>query len=82
MSRAFRRGWVVAITFDDHAEDSDEPVSCILYGRVTKVHRRYVVVESWANPDPDAADDDIKQFTILKSTITHWDRLVPQGGTQ
>lgn len=75
---------IVAIRFDDHVEDSDEVYEFIAYGRVAKVTRKAITVDSWAMTDPESNRDDdrenIKSFTILRRVINSIDVLVARKG--
>ena len=74
----FRKGQVVEVEFLDHVEDSSTPLLFTLYGRIVKVDRKYLVVESWSYTDRDGDDGDtnVKTWTIVRSTITQAWRLV------
>lgn len=79
-------GDVVAIRFDDHVEDSDDVYEFIVYGRVAKVSRKAITVDSWALADPDSDRDDdrenIKSFTILRRVINSIEVLAVRGEAQ
>ena len=75
-----RKGDVVEIHFLDHVEDSHEPLLFYLYGRLIKVDKKYVVVESWAFPKVGGAEEgseNVKTFTIVCSTIEQLIKLIP-----
>ena len=66
----YKVGQVVAIRFWDHCENASEPADLTVYGRVGKVHEDYLCVDCWAYSDLDTAhDENVKRFTILRSTI-------------
>jgi len=71
------RGQVLAVEFDDHCEDDDEPMRFIVYGRVACVSRRHLVLDSWAHVDPERERDDgnVKRWTIVRSAIVRVDWL-------
>jgi len=63
-------GDVVAITFRDHCQGSDEPVTFIAYGRVSAKNKEFVTVDAWAYAHEYAArDQNIERFCILRSAI-------------
>ena len=72
MKKYFRKGKVVEIKFLDHVEDGDKPLLFSVYGRITDVHRKYVVIAAWIGEE---VDHNTKYWTILKSTIQEWYEL-------
>ena len=62
---------IVAIHLLDHCRDGDDALPFVVYGRVSKRTRTAFTVDSWANEDPEAErqDDNIDQFTIVRSAI-------------
>lgn len=64
------KGHIVSITFLDHAEDSDGPMECMVYGRLHKTTRQAYVVDSWVCDDPDAEKSSTKRFVILKRVVS------------
>ena len=70
-------GDIVEILFLDHVEDEHEPYPFLVYGRVAKLSKTAVTVESWANVDKPAppGDPNAKSFTIIKSTIERLSKL-------
>jgi len=78
MAKRFRRGQIVAVTFLDHVEDGSDPEEFTIYGRLAEVSRRHICVDCWAYVDSTKAhDDNVKRFTIVRSAIVTWDKLVP-----
>ena len=70
----FRRDMVVEVEFLDHVEDSGEPLRFTVYGRISGVHRKHLVIDSWAYTDDASsgdADSNVKRWTILRSTIVN-----------
>lgn len=68
--RRIKPGDVVAITFDDHTEGEVGLLTFVVYGRVHVVADRYVAVDSWAHPEPDAPrDENVGGYTILRDAI-------------
>lgn len=67
----FTVGEVVAVTFCDHVEDGDDVIEFVAYGRVARVTRGAVSLDSWAYADPATPHDaNVKRFTILRRAIT------------
>jgi len=74
-----RKGMIVAVTFYDHCEDSDKPIDFIIYGELVEVNRKYLVIQSWTYANPKTArDDNVKFWTIIRSTISKVTVLVPK----
>tara|TARA_Y100000034_G_C6651081_1_gene284966 strand:+ start:116 stop:343 length:228 start_codon:yes stop_codon:yes gene_type:complete len=66
----WKKGKIVSVLFRDHVEDASEPMDFVLYGRVGKVGRDYICIDSWGHADPDKGhDSNVKRFTILKKVI-------------
>lgn len=79
-----RTGDECRIVFDDHVEDSDTPLRFIVWGRVRKVGRSSITVDSWAFENPDDennTDHNVKRFTIVKRAIVSADRMVIERAT-
>jgi hypothetical protein len=79
MSR-IRKGDLVQLSFRDHAEGTDH-FEFTTYGRVQSQTRLAIVVCCWQYADtkkPVCAEDaNVIVHTILKSTITRIQKLVP-----
>lgn len=77
--KQFRKGMVVKVKFSDHVEDGSEPEEFIVFGQIAEVHRKYICVDSWkyAN-NVTEYDDNVKRFTLLRSTILEWKRLIEE----
>jgi len=64
----------VRVDFLDHAENSTEPIPCVVYGRVIKDAPAYFIIACWTFCDGHTLDADEvlanqHSYTILKSTI-------------
>jgi len=70
MAKRPRKGQVVDVHFWDHAEDSDGPAECHVYGRLHETTRHAYVVDSWVCDDKDAHESATKRFVILKKVTT------------
>ena len=71
-------GCLVGLEFWDHVEDLDVPIKCTAFGRLVKVDPAYYVIASWESGDQvDLNDINNKLFTILRSTITNTNVLLP-----
>lgn len=73
---------LLEIHFMDHAEDYDNVMSCIVYGRVTKTTPKSITVMSWdcINHDAGSHDHNNKVFTIVKRAITGVHKLERSNG--
>lgn len=77
--KPMRVGQIWQIEFLDHVEDGSEPLSLVVYGRLSVVTRKHVCIDCWAYADPAVAyDSNCKRFTILRSTITRQVRLLEE----
>ena len=67
----YKIGSIMALTLDDHAEDSNSVISVTVYGRVAKSDRRTVSLDSWEYTDTSLPyDTNEKRWTVLKSAVT------------
>ena len=65
-----RKGMVVAVEFDDHAESSDRPIRCRVYGKLVSIGRKHLVVTSWETmEDKVTAKLNDHRWSILRATI-------------
>ena len=72
----YRIGSMMMLTFDDHVEDGSAPIRCVVVGRVAKVTKEYVCIDSWYMDDPDTPyDSNTKRFTILRKVVIKAKRL-------
>lgn len=76
-----RKGDIAQISFWDHAEDSDEgPIKCVVWGYVASAKGSFYKIQSWRLPnDPEANEDNKKEFTILKKVVIDAITLAPKG---
>ena len=73
----YRKGQVVSIRFLDHCEDGSKPIEFIVYGRIGKVCKNCVCVDSWEYANTKQPyDTNEKRFTILRSAVLEVKRLV------
>ena len=62
---------IIEIQFLDHVEDGNSPIEFIVWGRVTKITKLAITVQSWSYADEKETDENnTKIFTILKNAIT------------
>ena len=67
----FRKGTIMAVTFDDHCKDGSAPITFTVFGRVSKVSKEFVCLDTWAYADTNVPyDDNVERYTILRKTIT------------
>lgn len=70
MSHKVKANTLVSIVFDDHVQGADEPMRCVVFGRVHSCNPKAITVKSWDYYVPTPAlDHNIETFTILQSTI-------------
>ena len=63
-------GQRVAITFLDHCEGSTKPIRFCVFGKVAKVGKESIAVNSWAYPNKDhKGDGNEATFCIVTSAI-------------
>ena len=71
-----RKGMVVAVTFNDHAMNTDKPPEFVAYGMISTVTPSTLIVDAWHYSDKEAArDDNVESFTIMRSAIKRVVRL-------
>lgn len=77
--KQFRKGMVVKVKFLDHVEDGSEPGEFIVFGQIAEVNRKYICVDSWKYANNGISyDDNVKRFTLLRSTILEWKKLIEE----
>jgi hypothetical protein len=77
--KQFRKGMVVRVKFLDHVEDGSEPEEFIVFGQIAEVNRKYICVDSWKYANNGISyDDNVKRFTLLRSTILEWKKLIEE----
>ena len=64
-----KRGDIVELTFLDHVQNAEEPMEFLLYGVISKLCKKYIVVQVWAHPDLDV-DGNTELYTIVRSCVT------------
>jgi hypothetical protein len=65
-----KRGDEVKVVFEDHVEDGDEPMVCVVRGALVRKGPKYITVEAWTVlGDREVNESNRKTFTILCSTI-------------
>lgn len=64
------KGTEVILFFDDHVEDGDKPMKCIVRGKLISRGPKFVTVESWSCVgDKETNAGNNKTFTILTSCV-------------
>ena len=70
MKRRVKTGDQVRVTFYDHSEGGNaEPVQCTVWGKIVKLDRRYMIVESWHCHESEESDNR-HRFALVRSAIT------------
>lgn len=72
-----RKGMVVAVEFDDHAQDSNAPIRCRVYGRIAAVARKHIVLIGWETIGQNQRTKDANdtRYSIIRSAIVHVSHL-------
>jgi len=64
---------VVAVTFLDHAESSNDPIAFVVYGEVVTESPDKLVIDSWAYADraerPDEPDGKVHRWVLVRSAV-------------
>ena len=60
---------IIQVTFQDHVEDSDETIRCVVYGKLVKKNNSTLTVECWTCTDPVVNEDNNKRFSIVRRAI-------------
>lgn len=60
---------LVKVEFLDHVmgDIHSKPEPCIVYGRLIKIDKEYIVVQYWESKE---SEDDTEAFAIVLSTVT------------
>ena len=65
------------VRFQDHVEDSKEPMEFIVYGTCLKASRSYFVIGCWVDADNPGSDPvNEKVFTILKKAVVKAEEML------
>lgn len=70
-----KRGSWVILHIRDHCKngsENQEPFEFYVVGRVHKICAAYIILDSWALPNPEQArspGNDVEAYTILKEAI-------------
>ena len=78
MSYRPKIGDVIAVEFLDHVEDSDEPYTFRVFGRVCSKNKTALGVCSWEHADSKGKlrdDGNEKVWSIVKKAITNLEKL-------
>ena len=71
-----RKGMVVAVTFRDHAMNTETPPEFVAYGMISTVTPDTLIVDAWHYADKDVPrDGNVESFTIMRSAIKRIARL-------
>lgn len=65
----FRKGMLVEVRFLDHSQNSEEALEFVVWGRVCKVERKHIVVQTWAHPDNLSNDNQTEFYDIIRACI-------------
>lgn len=69
LSSYLKLGDDLIVTFLDHCENGDGPLTCVVHGRLSSVGEDYIIVDSW-HPEIHWGDDEnTTSFTIVTSCI-------------
>ena len=72
-----RKGNIVAIEFIDHVNGDDNPYHFVVYGRIAKVAKTSISVDSWDYVEDAQLDENITRHTIVRAAITKITKLCP-----
>lgn len=77
-----RRGWLVAVEFSDHVDGGSKPERFVVYGRVAKITRREICIDSWDYRDTKRPFDrqNETRYTIIRAAVHKITRLKPVEG--
>ena len=71
-----RKGMVVAVTFRDHAMNTETPPEFTAYGMISNVTPDTLILDAWHYADKETPrDDNVESFTIMRSAIKRIVRL-------
>lgn len=71
-----RKGMVVAVTFNDHAMNTETPPEFVAYGMISTVTPDTLIIDAWHYADKETPrDDNVESFTIMRSAIKRIVRL-------
>lgn len=72
----FKKGQIVEILFYDHSSRASGPLKFKVWGRVTKVDKLDINVQSWGHPEGVEEDNQTEEFNIIRSCIIRASELV------
>ncbi len=61
------------VEFLDHVSGGDEPMRCVVWGRLAIINKDFLVIDVWGHLDEKhtrSIGNDVECFCILRSTIT------------
>ena len=74
-----KRGDIVAARFLDHVEGDDEPMECVVFGRVRRVTGQSITVASWdyAKQSDAPLDNNQTVFCLVRRAVLKVEILTP-----
>ena len=65
-----RAGQIVEVEFADHVEDGSKTMAFIVYGRLARVERAAICVDSWCYANRKTKhDQNCRRWTIVRGAI-------------
>lgn len=71
----FRKGDWYKVTFLDHCLGTDRPMECVVYGYITKLERKYIVLSWWEVNDDEYRECNQELVVIIRSTIVSAEKV-------
>ena len=73
-----RTGQIVAVEFVDHVEDGSQAMAFVVYGRVARVTRAAICIDSWCYANRKTKhDQNCKRYTLVRAAIKRVQQLRP-----
>jgi|BioPla2DNA2_1021312.scaffolds.fasta_scaffold04856_4 hypothetical protein len=75
-----RKGMVVEVVFLDHSMNMEHAPEFTAYGRVSKVTRTTLIIDTWHYTDAGIPrDTNVESFSLVRSAIKKITPLVPKS---
>ena len=62
-------GDIIQVEFLDHCSNDTEPMLFLAWGRLSKIDKKYIVIQTWAKTDIKETNPNNECFCIIRSCI-------------
>ena len=65
-----KRGDIVEVCFLDHCQNAKEPLEFVAWGRVVRINKKSIALQTWGHPDNLECDTQTEGYCLIKSCFT------------